>query len=358
MATGSGRRRMTGGLLWLAAAAIAWPAAAGGEILERILVKVNGEILTQTELEQRQILALRQRNVQLREEDLANDGRLRQLLAEITPDILVETIDEMLLVQRGRELGYRLTDEQFQKILENIKKENRLENEEQFQAALRQEGMTLEDLRRSIERRMLIERVQQVEVLQKLSVTEEEARAYYAAHPDEFRTPATVTLREILVAVPEAKPEEREAAEAEARARAEAVRRRVAGGEDFATVAAEVSDAPSKANGGLVGPVAVTELAPMLVQALDALQPGQVSEPVRTPRGFHIVKLESRSLAAMRPFEEVRDELAERVFEERRRAALQKYLERLRAQAIIEWKSDELRKLYEQRVAAAGRPGA
>ncbi|HWP99771.1 MAG TPA: SurA N-terminal domain-containing protein, partial [Vicinamibacterales bacterium] len=180
------RRRIGSGLVWLAIAATAGPAPAGGEILERILVKVNGEILTQTDLEQRQILALRQRNVQLREEDLASDGKLQQLLAEITPDVLVETIDEMLLVQRGRELGYRLTDEQFQKILESIKKENRLENEEQFQAALRQEGMTLEDLRRSIERRMLIERVQQVEVLQKLSITEEEARAYYAAHQDQF----------------------------------------------------------------------------------------------------------------------------------------------------------------------------
>jgi parvulin-like peptidyl-prolyl isomerase len=352
------RRRIGSGLVWLAIAAAAGPAPAGGEILERILVKVNGEILTQTDLEQRQILALRQRNVQLREEDLASDGKLQQLLAEITPDVLVETIDEMLLVQRGRELGYRLTDEQFQKILESIKKENRLENEEQFQAALRQEGMTLEDLRRSIERRMLIERVQQVEVLQKLSITEEEARAYYAAHQDRFRTPATVTLREILVAVPETKPEARAAAEAEARARAETARRRIAAGEDFAAVAAELSDAPSKANGGLVGPIAVAELAPALVEALDTLQPGQVSEPIRTGRGFHIVKLESRSPAAVRPFEEVRDEIADRVFEERRREALQKYLERLRAQAIIEWKSDELRRLYEQRVAASARPGA
>ena len=83
-----------------------------------------------------------------------------------------------------------------------------------------------------------------------------------------------------------------------------------------------------------------------------------MSEPIRTGRGFHIVKLESRSPAAVRPFEEVRDEIADRVFEERRQEALQKYLERLRAQAIIEWKSDELRRLYEQRVAASARPGA
>jgi len=114
----------------LAIAVFVLPASA--EILERVLVKVNGEILTKTELEQRQILALRQRNPQMRDEDVKNDAQLKKMLDDVTPDVLVDAIDEMLLLQRGKELGYRLSDEQFTQILENIKKENRLETEEQF----------------------------------------------------------------------------------------------------------------------------------------------------------------------------------------------------------------------------------
>jgi peptidyl-prolyl cis-trans isomerase SurA len=339
----------------LVAAACAAGAAVAvhAEVLEQILVKVNGDILTKTELEQRQIMVLRQRNPQL----LQDDAALKQALAEITPRLLVDTIDEMLLTQRGRELGYRLSDEQFRGILDNIKKENKLDSEEQFQAALKQEGMTLDELRRSIETRMLIDRVQQLEVMQKVGITEDEARQYYAEHPGEFTTPSAVTLREILVAVPEATSGGERginvAQDDAAREKAEAARARIAAGEEFAKVAAEVSDAPSKANGGLIGPVSRNELAPALAKVLDALKPGEITEPVRTTRGYQIIKLETASETTLQPFEQVRDQIAERVYNEKRRGELEKYLKRLRAQAIIEWKSDELRKMYEQQVAAA-----
>jgi parvulin-like peptidyl-prolyl isomerase len=323
-----------------------------GEILEQILVKVNGEILTKTDLEQRQTSVLRQRNPQA----LQDDEGLRRALQEITPQLLVDTVDEMLLVQRGRELGYRMTDEQFRGILDNIKKENKLDSEEKLLEALKQEGMTLEDLRRSIERRMLIDRVQQIEVMQKVGITEDEARAYYGAHPDEFRSPATVTLREILVSVPVDENKNVNAAQDEAAAaKAEAARARIIRGEDFGKVAAEVSDAPSKANTGLIGPIARSELAPALSKLLDNLKPGEVTQPLRTARGYQLIKLETMSVSEVEPFEQVRDKIADRVYDEKRRGELVKYLVRLRAQAIIEWKNEELRKMYEQQVAAGAK---
>ena len=338
----------------LAAVSLVLPARA--EILERVLVKVNGDILTKTELEQRQIVALRQRNPQLRDEDVKNDAALRKMLLEVTPDVLVDAIDEMLLLQRGRELGYRLTDEQFNQILENIKKENRLETEEQFQAALKQEGMTLQELRNSIERRMIIDRVQQVEVMQKISITEEDARTYYEAHPKEFTSAASITLREILLDIPESTTPTGEkavsvAADEETEKRILEIRERVTkGGEDFGRVAAEVSDAPSKANGGLIGPIDQSELAPALQERLAKMRPGEVSEPIRTPRGYQVIKLESATAAVQQPLEEVRDKIADAVYNEKRRGEVQKYLARVRAEAIIEWKNDELRQMYEQKI--------
>ena len=175
---------------------------ARADILEQILVKVNGDIITKTDLEQRQIAALRQRDPNFRP---ADDGELRKALTEVTPEVIVNAVDELLLIQRGRELGYALGDEQFRNIVDSIKKENKIESEEAFQAALKQEGMTLEDLRKQIERNMLASRVQQVEVQGKIAVSEDEVKQYYESSKESFTTQPQLTLREILIAVPPAR---------------------------------------------------------------------------------------------------------------------------------------------------------
>ena len=141
------RRVALGSALTLAlAAAASLPLRA--EIIEQVLVKVNGEIFTKTDLEQRQVAAIRAQNRNVRPEDAKADEQLRKMLNDVTPQVLGEAIDELLLLQRGKELGFSLSDEQFAQIVSNIRKENKLENEEQFLAALKQEGLTLPDLRR------------------------------------------------------------------------------------------------------------------------------------------------------------------------------------------------------------------
>ena len=83
--------------------------SSGGEIIEQVLVKVNGDIITKTELEQRQVAVLRQRmNGQVDPESLKNDETLKKMLADITPQLIVNAVDELLLLQRGRELAGRL----------------------------------------------------------------------------------------------------------------------------------------------------------------------------------------------------------------------------------------------------------
>jgi peptidyl-prolyl cis-trans isomerase SurA len=338
------------------AAALVAPLQA--EIIEQVLVKVNGEIITKTDLEQRQIQALRARvGTEIDPDALKNDETLKKTLAEITPRLLVEAIDEMLLVQLGREKGYRLSDQQFKEIVDNIRKEQSLQDDQRFQQALQQEGMTIDDLRRNIERQMLISRVQQDEVGSKLTITEEEARQFYRARPQQFAEPASVTLREILIEVPaETKAGEAGvnvgADDAAAKQAADA-RARIAAGEDFAKVAAELSAAPSKANGGLVGPVAIDQLSPALHKLVEGMKPGDVSQPIRTTRGYQLFKLETFKPSAIQPFESVRDVVAERIHAERQRSEVRKFLTRLRGQALIEWKNQELKNAYEQQLAKA-----
>src|SRR5436190_14304526 len=119
----------------LVLAAVFGAARPYADIVEQILVKINGEIFTKTDLENLQVQALRQRGqaVDLKSEQA--DAQLRKALDEITPQLLVNVIDDMLIVQRGRELGYKLTDEQFKNAVESIKRDNKIETDEQFQAA-------------------------------------------------------------------------------------------------------------------------------------------------------------------------------------------------------------------------------
>src|SRR6478736_3905528 len=213
---------------------LAAAAAPRGEILEQILVKVNGDIFTKTDLEQRQIAALRQKGQPIDLKTDPNNTQLRKALDEITPQIMVEAVDEMLIVQRGKELGYTLSEQQFKGVLDNIRKENKIETDEQLQAALKAENMTMADLRRNLERSMISQKVQQNEVLAKIGVTDDEARKYYESHLKEFTTAPTVTLREILVAVQGDPKVMNVAADEAAKAKAEDIRRRVSsGGENF-----------------------------------------------------------------------------------------------------------------------------
>ena len=324
------------------------------DIIEQVLVKVNGDIITKTELEQRQVAVLRQRmQGQIDPEALKNDETLKKMLVEVTPQVIVNAIDELLLFQRGRELGLRLSDDQFKGVVANIRKENKLEDEAKFQQALAQEGMSMDDLRRQLERQMVIEQVQRQEIGSKLAITEEEARQYYARHPEDFTEPASITLREIFVEVPSTEGNVNVARDQEGQTKIGEARARVLKGDDFAKVAAEMSDSPSKANGGIIGPFAHSDMSPQLQQMVDKMKPGEVTQAIRTPRGYQIFKLESVKAQALQPFESVRDLIAEKVAGARTQVEMRKFLARLRTQAIIEWKNEELKKAYEKQIAAA-----
>jgi parvulin-like peptidyl-prolyl isomerase len=123
------------------------------------------------------------------------------------------------------------------------------------------------------------------------------------------------------------------------------------GGEPFARLAGEVSDAPSKANGGLIGPINSDELAPALQTILEKIKVGEVSEALRTQRGYQLLALESRTETKVKTFDEARQDISDKIAEEKRRTETQKYIEKLRAAATITWHNDELKKAYEQALA-------
>jgi parvulin-like peptidyl-prolyl isomerase len=168
-------------------------------------------------------------------------------------------------------------------------------------------------------------------------------------------TPLTVTLREILVTVPTASQRGQTvfsvASDNAAKAKIEALRARAVAGGDFVALVNEASESSTKASGGLIGPVNFADLTTALQEAVTALQPGGVTPPLRGTRGYQIFKLEARSTPELRPFDSIRPEIERAIRDERIDPETQKMLARLRTQAVIEWKDDSFKEMYEKQIA-------
>jgi len=322
--------------------------ALSAEILEQVLVKVNGEIVTQTEFHRIQINALRELP-NPPDPGRLSDVELSKLLAQVTPQAIVTVIDELLLMQRAKELSLNVSDAQFTQVLDSIKKDNKIESEAAFEAALKSEGMTLAQLKQMLSKRILIGQVQQREIGNRVDVTEAEERAYYDAHLSEFGTTPSVTLREIQVnaQIDPVKKVASVGAIDEAREKAAGIRARIVKGEAFDKVAAEVSDAPSKANGGLIGPISRDEMNDEVLKMISSMKVGDITPVLNTAAGATLFKLESSIDSTTLPFESARARIADRLTSEKIGAEFKKYIARLRSQAIIEWKNDDLRKAWE-----------
>ena len=125
-------------------------------------------------------------------------------------------------------------------------------------------------------------------------------------------------------------------------------------------LASDFSDSPSKANAGLIGPLSSTDISPDLRKLFDQMKVGDITQPLRIPTGYQLLKLETRSESQTAPFDQAKDQISDRVFTDKRKDEFEKYMEKLRAQAIIDWKNADIKRAWdvgiEQMKAAAAAP--
>ena len=112
-------------------------------------------------------------------------------------------------------------------------------------------------------------------------------------------------------------------------------------------IAADVSDAPSKANGGLIGPISMNDLSPDLRNVIETMKVGDMSPVLRTPRGYQLLKVESVSDTTLKTVDDAKGEISDKIANDKRAGEYTKYIEKLRSDAIIDWKNDEIKKAYE-----------
>lgn len=288
---------------------------APAEVVERVVARVGGDIITLSEFGARQVAAAQAARV-------GADG-VEGFLRQNNARILQDAIDELLIVQRASDLGLRLRPEYIDEVIDGIKKDNKIETPEDFSERLRSEGLTLNDLKRNIERSILRQQVLRKDLEPRVTVADAEARADYDARKSEYTKPATVHLQEMLVAP----------STAEGEAKAKEIVAAIRGGADFPDLARKNSVSPTKDAGGDLGDVATTDMAVELVTASAKLRPGEVSNPIFTSGGWRIVRVVERKDEAVVPFDDVRAEIQKKLMQAKWTVEYDKYIAGLRAAA-------------------------
>jgi peptidyl-prolyl cis-trans isomerase SurA len=308
--------------------------------IEQIVAKVNGEIITNIDLDHDRA----DLEKQLKANGLTGQ-RLEDALKTEVPNLLRNKIDNLLLVQKGKEMELKV-DPDVNKYIADLQRQTGTTDPQKFEALVRQEtGKSYEDFKADIKNNLLLQGVMREEVMRKIQFKQEEIRAYYDTHKDEFQREERVFLREISVSTQgkQDNPTAVAAAEKKAKDLVDRARR----GERFAELAQTNSDSPTAKDGGALDPYKKGELAPAIEAAVWDKERGAVTDPIKIPSGLLILRVDEHHKAGLAEFEEVEQEIQNRILDSRRQAALRAYLTKLRDVSFLEIKAG-----YEDTAAA------
>jgi parvulin-like peptidyl-prolyl isomerase len=302
-------------LLFVAILAALATVPTAAEVVEGIVVRVNERILTIADMRRRAL------------EKAAELGK--PIPAEEFPELVQEAADELCLLERALELKIEIAPEEVDQAVTQLRQSNRIASEAAFDAMLREMGLSLSGLRSRLRDTITINRVLQKEVGE-LPITEQELKNRWEREREAFLLPEKVHIIHAVFAAEDEQQRQRELARARRLAAA------AASGSDFAAlVAAEV--AQGNASGGDLGELAVVDLRSEVRQAVEALQPGEISEPFVTSAGVHVLQLISRTPPTVKPFTpELREELYQKELAERYQARLRQVVDRLKRRYVVE----------------------
>jgi len=260
-------------------------AAAQGRVRngDYIVAIINQELVTAGEVERR--LQRAQEDASRAGARLPPDGQLRQ-------QVLDSLIDERVIVTYARDSGVKVEDPEVDRAVQNVAAQNQL-TAAQLLVRLKADGMDYARFRANLRDQMLIERVREREVYGRIKISDEEVEKFISQQRAAAKNEAELNLAQILVTVADGA---NEATVAAAKARAEAALARVRGGEDFATVAREVSEDGNRAKGGEIGLRPESRLPDLFVEAVRGVGSGQIAATLlRSGAGFHVLKVIDRS---------------------------------------------------------------
>lgn len=319
-------------LIALMAATFPLAQAADVRVVEEIVAKVNGDIITRGELEHTH---------QLLEEEFRRQGmngtQLTAAVRDQEKNALRDQIDQLLLVQRGKDMNLNIDADVTRRIAQ-LQSQSKITDPDKFHDYIREQtGMSYEDFRDQMKKQLLTQRVIGDEISSRINIPEPELKKYYDAHPDEFMREEQVFLSQILIST-EGKTTEQTAA---AQKKATDLVARARKGEKFSDLVRDNSDDPATArDGGQLPPYKRSDhlLVKNIEDVVFQMKKGQVTDPIKTPIGFLILKVDERFEAGQASFEDVKNEITEKLAGPQMEPKVREYLTRLREDAFLEIK--------------------
>jgi peptidyl-prolyl cis-trans isomerase SurA len=297
-------------------------------VLERVSAVVNDTVILESEVAQRA-------QPMLMELETSDPQARARETRQVMRKVLDQMVDEQLIVEAALEAKLEVNDDEVQKAVDEIKRQNRL-TDKQLEAALAQQGTTLAGYRKDVRKQILRLRAVSQLVRPRVQVSDEQVRSHYEKSSGQSAVVTEVRLRHILIPLPD-KPGQSQIDVA--RRRAGELVERARGGEDFAGLAREHSgDAATKADGGDLGWYKRGELPTEWEEIVFAMEPGETRGPVQGPRGLHVFQLVENRQETVRPFDEVKEGLREQLFQEEMERQTKVWLQELRKQAHIDVK--------------------
>ncbi len=294
----------------------------GQEVIEEIAAIVNDDIITVNECrEQYNIIIDQLRAQQLSQEEFDAERK------NIRDNLLDIMIREMLLLQEARAMNLNISEE-LRASIEAIKKENNLATDADLRKALEQQGVSYEVWIKQYEETLLRQAVMYSEVDRLIVMDDSEIVQYYRLHPDEFTVPTEYTLLGIYLAQGTASTDEIAARRSEISAKIQTA--------DFSEVAAEHSDPPlNETKGDMGGSFKAGELDRTLEEAIENLNVGEVSAWTEARNGWYLLKLEDKTESHLQAFEDIRDDVEQRLYMEKREEKLEEYIVDLRDRSYV-----------------------
>ena len=299
------------------------------KIVEEIVAKVNGEIITRGELEKQRAVI----QAQLEKQGLTGPA-LDQAVNKAAADALRDQIDQLLLVQKGKDLAINV-DSDVNRRIADIQKTSGLADPDKFHDWVREQtGESFEDLKLALKNQMLTQRVIGEEVYRNVAIPKAEMQKYYDEHKAEFVRKETVSVREILISTGDNSPAKVAAAEKKAKDIVDRARK----GEKFADMARQMSDAETAKEDGMLPIFTRDQLDPEMANIVFPQKKGYVTDPVRIKAGFEILKIEDRTAEGQASFDEVQPEIQNRLSEPKVQPKLRELLTQLRQTAFLQIK--------------------
>lgn len=293
-------------------------------LTEKTLATVNGIVITETDLV-REIEGIRQQAA--KRGQFLDESRM----SKIRNDILERLIDQELLYQESKKKGIEIDEEPINKEWNKIA--GQFSSETEVNKALISKNLSEAVIRRQIERGLAINQLINEQIFNKIKVSPEEIRDYYDNNPKAFREPEEVRASHILIKLePNADQTQRDAA----LKKIKELQNRLKNGEDFASLAKEFSEGPSKTSGGDLGNFKRGQMVKPFEDAAFALKPGEISDVVETKFGYHLIKVVEKKSGTLIDYEKVKVKLGNYLRQSKTQEELKIYLTKLEKEANIE----------------------